>query len=286
MKCPAGSRVYMFVYAFLSMISISSLASVPGAPISGTAPGVQNAVPNTPSNANSLSDSQRSSLRFKLENLYNQVDLAVRNQHADESDLKRQVQTSEALRIYDRIPFQPKLGEVLPQLIESAHDSKVTVKDFKWLDAKTHNVSLSKQAEKVAEAFPFRFIAEGTEARVRTWIHGWTDSVVRIIEPEGGVQSPKIQAVGKNLWLVEARAFRFKNVRAPRITLEDPQSLLPEWAKKNPQLFAQQEPVLWNLVQKTEKSAPRAAELLPTHEVFRLNEFRLGFFFLKAGATE
>jgi hypothetical protein len=261
----------MLFYVLLTVLSISARASL--ASVETTAP--------------HLTDAERSSLRLKLENLYNEVDLAVRDRRADEDDLKRQIQTADVLRIYDRIPFQPRLGEILPQLTQSARNAKVELKEFKWLDPKARQVATHSHnsSDSVVEVLPFRFIASGTEAHVRTWILGWTDSVVRLVEPKGGLASPKIQGVGENLWLVEAHAFRFKPYHPTHVSVADPMTLLPEWAQKNPQQFAADEPVLWDLVQKTEKTTPTAAPLLVDHEKYRATAARLHFFFSKANTS-
>ena len=62
-------------------------------------------------------------------------------------------------------------------------------------------------------------------------------------------------------------------------------TLLPIWARRNPEQFARQEPLLWNLIEKTEETAPLASNYFGNREQFLLNDARVGFFFIKAGAT-
>jgi len=246
--------------------------------------------------AHTLTDAERSSLRYRLENIYNDVDLLVRNRRSDELDIQRQEQTARYLKIYERIPFQARLSEIRSQLASAAEENHLKIQSFRFLprtaDVKAvqANVHADEQGvhlspDEIADRIHFRFIVAGDKDQVRTWIRGWPENIMRLLEPEGGVRSPILQPVGGGQWEVEAWAFRFRDIGYPRLRLRDPRALLPDWARRNPELFARQEPLLWNLVEKTEETGPRAGAFLPGRERFLLNDARISFFFLKAGAT-
>src|SRR4051812_142733 len=76
--------------------------------------------PSTPEARQELSDRQRSELRFRIENLFNEVDLLIKNERADRSDLARQEREAKALKVYDRIPFEADLPGLKRQLAETA----------------------------------------------------------------------------------------------------------------------------------------------------------------------
>lgn len=246
--------------------------------------------------AHVLSDAERSSLRYRLENIYNEVDLLIRNRRSDELDIQRQEQTAQYLKIYERIPFQPRLAEIRSQLSSAADENHLKIQSFRLLPripetkevqakAFTDEHGVHLRPDEIADRIRFRFVVAGDKDQVRAWIRGWPENIMRLLEPEGGVRSPILQPVGGGQWEVEAWAFRFRDIGYPRLRLRDPRALLPEWARRNPELFARQEPLLWNLIEKTEETGPRAGTLLPGRERFLLNDARISFFFLKAGAT-
>ena len=242
-----------------------------------------------------LTESERSSLRYRLENFFNEVDLTVRNHRSEELYVARQ--TVQALKIYERIPFLPRIEEVKSQLTESAEENSLKIRSFRFLgktmdtpspvptEIFTDQKGFRLTSEQLAETIRFRFSVEGDKNRVRDWVRGWQENIMRLIEPEGGVRTPILQPLGGGRWEIEAWSFRFRAVRFPKFKIRDPLSLLPEWARKNPELFARQEPVLWNLVEKTGETAPQAAAFYGIRERFLLNDARIGFFFIKAGAS-
>jgi hypothetical protein len=275
--------------SFLSLFFLSIAVGASHSSFAALSPAVS---PNPPA----LTDSQRSSLRYRLENLFNSVDLTVRNHRSDELDLERQEQTAQYLKMYERIPFQPRSEEIRAQLFRSAEESGLKGRSFRFVEHPSEAPSIPAEIdmnegsfrlspEQVAESIRFRFVVDGEKNKVRDWILSWPENVMRLLEAEGGNRSPILQPLGRGRWEVEAWAFRFRNVRFPKLKIRNPRSLLPDWAVKHPALFAKQEPILWGLVEKAEDTLPQASAFLPIREKLLLNEARMSFFFIKAGAT-
>ena len=129
----------------------------------------------------SLNDSDRSGLRYRLENLFNEVDLIVRNHRTDELDLVRQSQTIQGLKIYERIPFQARTEEIREQLSDSAEENGFKIRAFKLLGVNhgqdippvptelyTDQKGFQLSPEQIAEPIRFRVTVEGDKERIRT----------------------------------------------------------------------------------------------------------------------
>jgi hypothetical protein len=239
-----------------------------------------------------LTDGERAQLRFRLERLFEEVDLTVRNHRANQTDVERQEQTLQILKIYDRIPLQPRVEELPFQLRRSARKKDLTLLDFKLLpqaersrpippELFTDERSFRLRPDQITESIPFHMVVRGEKSAIFSWIRSWPVNVTRVIEamPLG------IRQMEGRRWEIDARAFRYRDVGFPHLKLRDPTSLLPQWARSQPQAFAHQEPILWSLVERTMKAAPRATALLSVKERFLLNDARINFFFLKAGAA-
>jgi hypothetical protein len=237
-----------------------------------------------------LSAAQRESLRFRLQNLLNEQVLLVRNRRADESDIRRQEREIQALKIYERIPFQ----EDLPGLKENLTDSAKT-QGLKLIGIRvtgrsplggaipsqlyTDDGDFRLKPEQIVTTLRFRATVEGDFSRVRDWIASWRDEQLRLTEAEG---DPRPEGAARNRWVVTARAFRFRDVKFPHLMARDPLELLPAWARREQDRFSHTEPLLWELVARIRDVAPEAAPLYRTREQFLLNDARISFFLSKA----
>lgn len=80
-----------------------------------------------------LAPPEREKLRYHLENLYNELDLLMRNQRVDQADLRRQKHDLEELKTFVRIPFEEDLTGLKKSLEESSRLSRVQVSQFQFM---------------------------------------------------------------------------------------------------------------------------------------------------------
>ena len=242
--------------------------------------------------AGSLSDFERDRLRYKLETLFNEQDLMVRNQKSDRSDLNRQQREFEVLKVLQRIPFKEEIAGLRSELNASAREKKLKVLSFQPLPRTQRanpqlpdSVYTDQQPrfrlndQQLVETISFRVTVEGEEGSVKEWIASWPDDQMRLTEAEG---APRPRKGGKNRWSIRARAFRFRDIKFPSLKARDPKELLPQWARRDPESFARQEPLLWRLVEKIHAVAPKARPLYRQREDLILNSQRMSFFVSKA----
>jgi len=236
-----------------------------------------------------LSQAERASLRYKLENLFNEVDLLIRNQRVDEADVLRQEREMEALKVYERIPFTDDLEGLKEQLSESARQSGVKLERLLVLGrskAKRRIPSslLTDEPEfrltplDVVETLHLQLDARGSESAIQRWTSAWQTEQLRLVEP--AVDAPERQGVDR--WQIQARTFRFRNIQFPALRPRPPEQLLPAWARRNSSEFARQEPLLWSFVEKVRALTPAALPLYRNRERFLLNGARMDFFLAKA----
>lgn len=244
-----------------------------------------------------LSSAERNRLRFQLENLYNEVDLLIRNRGSDHLDLERQEREAQQLRVYDRIPFRDDIPGLKKEMTESAarfglklHDLKVTRRSRSGAAIPKKLTSddprLRLKPDQVAEQIHFEAVVTGDELvkqALGSWMESWQEDQLRLVEPEGGYGKKSFQPGKKaGQWIVRAHAFKFRDFTPPEVALRDPMKALPEWARKNPQSFAQSEPQLWDYVRKAKELAPKAKSEYATRSKFIVNDARMSFFFSKA----
>jgi hypothetical protein len=244
------------------------------------------------SSAQTLSDSQRRSLRYHLENLYNEFDLLIRNQKVDAADLAKQGRTISALRIYERIPFSPQLATLKKQLTESAQEAQIRLLEFKLRKSATHPLmamprTLSRRdgffrpkPQQLAQEIPFQIRVSGTPAQVESWTRSWKENLMRLVEVE---RLDRASSSQRGQYVIRAHAFQFKNVKFPKIIPPQAEDYLPQWAKANPDNFSQQEPTLWSFVTRSEKLRPLTPPLYEKRGQFFMEGGRIEFFLSKAG---
>ncbi len=278
----------LFIVFALALHGLSGLS--PSLNSAFAAPAKQNA-------KQKLTEAEREELRARLEASFNEADLLIRNQRADEADLKRIEKEMEHLKVFHRIPFSEQADQLKKDLTESAKAKGLKILSFrvtgrsKPLSKKqkvpdaifTDQVGFKLEPQQVASLVHFRVLVSGDHEEVKNWIVSWPDEQLRLVEPTGGHGNFPIKAHAKfNQWVVTGNAFVFRKIQFPRLKMRDPVSLLPAWARKNQAQFAKLEPRLWKYVKDTQELIPKARPLLESRRKFLLNQARMSFFVSKA----
>jgi hypothetical protein len=238
----------------------------------------------------------REAIRYQLLNLFNEADLLIRNEKSDELDLARQEREAKVLRIYDRIPFSEQLDQLRHELATGAKakklaDVKVTVVGRSPKPAPVPKSVFTDEARfklsdnQLVETIYLKIQVKGSKSDVRAWVKSWAAEQMRLIEPRSGYGNLSMKPLGK-VWVVEAKAFRFRDVEFPRLISRNPVELLPAWARKNPDAFAQAEPKLWQLIEQTQALQPKAQPYYEKKRKYLLSQAREEFFLGKATRGE
>ena len=247
----------------------------------------------SPSAPARLTPVERDTLRYHLENLFNEVDLLVKNQRADESDVQRQEREFQGLQVYERIPFQENLTELKSQLAGSASDhglilERIAITHRSQEGGKvpssiyTDNSGFHLKPGQVVQTLDVRAVVKAkTPAELENWVHGWKSDVLRLVEPSG-TESSCYHPLGTGEYAVSAIAYRFREEKFPTLVPRNPMELLPGWARRDPDSFARNESLLWDFVKKIQALEPKTPPLYRNRERFLLNDARYEFFLKKA----
>jgi hypothetical protein len=236
-----------------------------------------------------LNPAQRESLRYHLEHVYNEVDLLLMNQKTDERDLLKLQRDLDTLKVFQRIPFDPEPEALQRELKASAFDHGIKLLQFTLYEPLNSAPLRSTQASALPMSLPLKnhplmkklyFTARisGTHSHILAWLQHLKTEQMRLIDWEHPELDQNITAISPHQWILKAYAFQFREVKPPLITPPSPRSLLPLWARKNPRVFAKQEPLLWSFITKTEAKLPLTTKLYQRRGEFKLNEARLNFF--------
>jgi hypothetical protein len=238
---------------------------------------------------------EKDRLRWKLETLFNEQDLLIRNQKVDRSDIRHQVKEFEALKVFERIPFKEDIAGLKTSLATTSKERGLELVSFKPLPRARKAPKAVPSAlytdqdpgfrlsdEQLAEEIPFRAVVRGDAAKVRAWVLAWPEEQMRLAEPEGRSVDKSIRKLGPDRWEVKAHAFRFRDIKFPALKARDPLELLPAWARRNPDRFAAAEPLLWRFVERTHGISPEAGPLYRNREEMLLNSARLSYFIARA----
>lgn len=230
-------------------------------------------------NKSLLSIRERDSLRYHLENFSNEMDLLIRNQRVDHFDLQRQERDMATLKVFERVPLDQELVEMKYALTKNAKFSGLLLTQFEVLPNKSITPSLPPflytdssfhiRDEQLVERIKFVISIQGPD--VRKWGASLPHTLIRYVKVD------HIHRIGSS-WQISAHAYRFRNIRFPKLQPKDPLTYLPTWARRNTTKFAQAEPTLWTFVKRIESLAPRTAPLYETRGKFLLNDARLNFF--------
>lgn len=238
-----------------------------------------------------LTEKQRHTLRFHLQNIFNEFDLLIRNQKVDEADLAKQGRTITALKIYERIPFAPQLDSLRKQLAQSAQASQIKLLEFKSLQVRpsrlapmpktlTHQDGFFRpKPHQLVQEIPFQIRVSGNLAQIEAWTRSWKEDLMRLAELEHLHRGSPSQPAQ---YLIRAHAFQFKKVEFPKIIPPRAKDYLPKWAAQDPDLFSQQEPLLWDLITQSDRLRPLTPPLYQKRGKFLLEGGRIDFFLSKA----
>lgn len=232
-------------------------------------------------------------LRYRLETLYNEVDLLVRNQRSDQSGRARIERAFKALKVFDRIPMQPKIDTLRAELAHRAEEAGVGLVKLEVLGKDRPKKALPRvlvsdtphfalSPDQIAETLHLRLTIKGDPSLIEQWIQKWPEDQLRLIEPESGYARPGLAHAGKDRFQLRARAYRFREIHFPTLKAHDPLDLLPEWARRNPVSFAASQPALWEYVKKIQEAIPRTSSPFETKGDLLLNSARMDFFLSKA----
>jgi hypothetical protein len=266
----------------------------------------QGKVKKVQSTTPALSDEERGSLRFRLENIWNEVDLMVRNANADKKDVQRQEREFKALQVYTKLPVADanalKPAAVQADLKKSMQRFGLTLNDSKILESTKPDRPLPAVMPQDAKEFKFTedqlvqklrldLTLTGTKKQLQDWMNSWNT----ITEPESQDKPSATPAthymewdpsalttlpemLSETKWKVHVLAYYFRDIQYPKLQPQDPLQILPDWAKKNPEQFKAQEPLLWGLIEKTQTTLPQALPGYGTKARFALNAARMTFF--------
>jgi hypothetical protein len=242
-----------------------------------------------------LQPEQHQRLRYKLETLFNEQDLMIRNQKVDHSDVAHQRKELEALKVFERIPYKADIAGLQENLRESSKRRGLKLITFKALQGKT-KASAKRVPEslytddpafrltpaQLAEEVPFRAVLQGDKPSVLTWMESWPDDQLRLTEPRGGNPDSAIKGLPNGQWEIQAHAFRFRDIKFPTLKARDPIELLRREGVRTPETLAQTDPLLWSFVTRIRELAPQARPLYHTREDLLLNSAIMSFFVSKA----
>jgi len=268
-----------------------------------------------------LTEKQRSSLRYHLQNLLNEETLVIRNHRADLSDIRRQEKDFAELRVFDRIPFSRDLKGLKGNLTNSAKLHHLKTRNFRVIRYSTETkkpprtidtsgppfhfgtdqlvetiyfqvevLSSEKTSKKLNPADPPRQSeADWVQSRINDWIKNWSAEQLRITQIDSLADSVFTRARSAparlnhrfNIQLIRAHAYRFRENRFPELRPSSPLALLPQWAQRNPEILSKDEPLLWHLIQKIQDLRPNTANEYQSRGILLLNNARMDFFLSK-----
>jgi hypothetical protein len=242
-----------------------------------------------------LDRDQHDRLRYKLETLFNEQDLLIRNQRVDHSDVAHQLHDFETLKVFQRIPFKPEIQGLRQSLKQSSNDHGLKLIDFK-LRPKGRGIPVKPLPEslytddpvfrlsddQIADEIPFSVVVQGAPSAVLSWMEAWPEEQMRLTEPEGKSIPGSIRNLGNSHWQVQAHAFRFRPIRFPSLMPRDPVALLHKEGIVKPEQLAKQDPLLWSFVTRILEISPQARPLYRGREEMLLNSAQMSFFVAKA----
>jgi hypothetical protein len=245
--------------------------------------------------ATQLTLEERDRLRYRLETLFNEQDLLIRNRKVNQSDVARQQKEFETLKVFERIPFHEDTAELKNGLLEHAREYHLEVLQIQTLPRRGKAGLPIPQTvysdtrpifrltpDQLVEEIPFWLVIKGEKAEIQNWVGGWRENLHRLSEIEGEPTPVHPGKAGKQAWKIQAHAFRFRDIKYPTLIPRDPVERLPTWARKNPEAFAKAEPLLWCFVTRTRAITSEARPLYRTREQLILNNTRMSFFISKA----
>jgi hypothetical protein len=248
-----------------------------------------------------LSESEHNSLRYRLENAWNEVDLLVRNAATDQKDIAHQERDFKNLQVFKKFPLasadNAKYSMLTADLKKSAQRFGMKVTDVKVLETSKPDKPVPAIMPQDAQEFKFTddqlmqkvrmdLTLTGTKRQLQDWMNSWNLG----IEPgDDGTPTPYLEwdpnalttlpeVLSDTSWKVHAQAYLFRDIKYPKLQPQNPLRILPTWAQKNTELFKQEEPLLWGLVEKTQATIPQALPGYERKATFLLNAARMSYF--------
>lgn len=230
-----------------------------------------------------LSVIERESLRFRLENHVNDLELLLLNEKADQSDRERLDLELATFRVFERIPVTPKKTELKEQVREQAKSLGCQLVEFKHSFTKSVHGNLAKELRisfklkplPNSEAAPK---CESSLNSLKIWNQQWKKRQLRIVGFEAPIALPE-----NHVWQVRGVAYSFlaqsPNEAGISSKPMDPVLLLPSWARRDTSRFAKKAPELWSLIQKAHELTPRTLQNFKKRAYFELKRKRFEFFF-------
>lgn len=247
------------------------------------------------SSASAITPAEHDRLRARLERIYYEQDLMIRNQKVDRSDVKHQEQEFEALKVFERIPFREDIPGLRASLTRSSEERGLKLKEFSLrpvLHKKVPTIPSRLRSdedpnfkltdEQITASIPFEAVVEGNPGAVQAWIRSWPEDQMRIAVPDEA--APRQVRPGQ--WAIRAHAFKFREAKFPTLEPREPLELLPRWARQNPDRFAQAEPILWSYVTRTHAISSEARPLFSLRQQLLLNGARMSFFVSRAAPRD
>lgn len=232
-----------------------------------------------------LSSAERSRIRYDLENLWNEVHLLVLNEKADERDIRRQERDFEFFQIFERIPFSQNTASLTKELMTSAKEHGIILSKIEITpspaqpapipqEISTHSKRFHFSEDQLAETLKIKIQGKSSLTAAEDWLKSWPKGLVRLVIADSQPQ----KMTQPQTWEVHGHAFRFRSVEYPRLIARDPLGILPGWARKDPQAFAQQEPLLWSFVSRYREWKPKAGKAYENRRRFLINDERMSFY--------
>lgn len=244
-----------------------------------------------------LAPARASELEYRLENLANELELLVRNHRADEADVKRQEHQLAVARAYQRIPFEDGLPALLKELRAASAPRGIAIERVLLVgrsgasrriprELYSDQTAFKMRPEDAVETLDIRIVTSsgpgaGDAAAVDRWAQGLGRRTTRLLDPPDGQDALRCFPDGRGHRTVDARIYRFRRIRFPRVRPRDPLSLLPASARRDPSGFARAEPRLWQYVERIRRLEPVAGALYPIRGRFFLNDARMSFLLSK-----
>ncbi|MGK5082364.1 hypothetical protein WDW37_03585 [Bdellovibrionota bacterium FG-1] len=252
-----------------------------------------------------LTEDEHSRIRFKLEVLFNESELLLRNHRADLSDIRHQEREFKTLRVFERIPFEDDahdthdthdtrhIQDLKAELAQSAQarglrlialkpEVKRTAR-FSKTPAWLYSDQLSEfrlSNSQIADETHFHLVVTGGKSKVLQWIQHWPEELLRLTQL---VDSPNsIRSLGPSRFQISAKTFHFRKTSFPKLILRPPLELLPPSSRHSPDCLAQKAPVLWTLIDRIQDLRPKTKDLYSTREQLMLNSARMSFFTAQA----
>ena len=219
-------------------------------------------------------------LTYRLQNVVNEFDLLIKNQRADQADLRRQKREMEILRVFERIPYTSDLGGLRQQLEASARESEIRIVGLEVRGRSRDPGGVPTRVPSDGARFEFseaqlleilflEIRIEGKKDKVSSWIASLLDHQLRLVRAE----QKALKRLPSGRWVLSAQAFRFRTVVFPTIIPVDPRQIVAQAA---PQVA--NDPIVKDLIARAMAQRGQVLPLYRGRGEFLLNGARMRLF--------